>query len=163
MSPDSKAGALLKTLLFSVTVPGSVAGWIPLFLLVHSRKLWHSPVSWLGWILIALGTVAYLLCAFDFSVQGGGTPAPIDAPKTFVAAHLYRITRNPMYVGVLSVVLGEAVIFRSEVLLAYAAFLALTFNLFVVFYEEPKLAQKFGDSYHEYCRRVPRWVRSHRP
>ncbi len=157
MAADSKVGAVLRTLLFTAVGPCSVTVWIPLFALVPERRLWHSPAAWPGWILVVLGAVIYLVCTFDFSVEGRGTPAPIDPPKKVIAGHLYRYTRNPMYLGVLAVVIGEALLFRSEALLGYAAFLAICFHLFVMFYEEPKLAQKFGDSYREYCRRVPRW------
>ncbi len=158
MAADSKLGAVLKTLLFTIALPCSLTAWIPLFLLVPERKLWHSPAGWFGWVLIAVGALIYFVCAFDFSVEGRGTPAPIDPPKKVIAGHLYRYTRNPMYVGVLTVLVGEALLLRSEALLGYAAIVAVGFHLFVMLYEEPALTRKFGDPYREYCRRVPRWL-----
>ncbi len=151
-------GPLLKTLLFTIVVPGSVAVYVPLFLIERRHALWKSPLATVGWILIALGAIVYLICAFDFSSGGRGTPAPIDPPKRLVSGKLYRITRNPMYVGVLSIVAGEAILFRSSSLAIYCAVLALAFHTFVVLYEEPALRKQFGDSYLDYCRQVPRWL-----
>jgi len=76
----------------------------------------------------------------------------------FVARGPYRVVRNPMYVAVISAVLGEALAFGSDALVAYAGFLAIAFHLFVVLYEEPTLTARFGASYEDYRRRVPRWL-----
>jgi protein-S-isoprenylcysteine O-methyltransferase Ste14 len=151
-------GPLLKTLLFTILVPGTVAGYIPLFLLDRDLRVWKSPLAAIGWMLIVVGAGIYLVCAFDFSVTGRGTPAPIDAPKRLVSGRLYRITRNPMYVGVLSVIAGEGIIFKSSAIGKYWLVVAIFFHLFVLLYEEPTLREKFGESYREYCRQVPRWI-----
>lgn len=107
---------------------------------------------------IALGAAVYLRCAWDFAVGGQGTPAPIDAPRRLVIRGLYRLVRNPMYLGVLTVLLCEAALFRSLTLLAYAGCFAVAFHLFVLCYEEPTLRAKFGEEYEAYRRAVPRWL-----
>lgn len=98
-----------------------------------------------------LGASIYFWCAWDFTFAGRGTPAPIDPPKKLVVRGLYRYVRNPMYVGVFSILLGEALFFESQRLLVYAAVVFFFFYLFVILYEEPILRQKFGESYQKYC------------
>ena len=100
----------------------------------------------------------YLWCVWDFATFGRGTPAPIDAPKCLVVRGLYRYTRNPTYVGVLSIVVAWAVMFQAVTVLGYAVCVAPCFHLFVVVYEEHHLALQFGDEYHEYCAHVGRWL-----
>ncbi|MFH1538963.1 MAG: isoprenylcysteine carboxylmethyltransferase family protein [bacterium] len=111
-----------------------------------------------GAAIIVPGVLIYLWCAWGFTFIGRGTPAPIDPPKELVAAGLYRYVRNPMYVGVLLVLLGEAVYFGSAALFLYSVIVFIMFNLFIVIYEEPTLKGKFGESYERYCRAVPRWI-----
>jgi protein-S-isoprenylcysteine O-methyltransferase Ste14 len=94
----------------------------------------------------------------DFAVAGRGTPAPIDPPKELVRRGLYRFTRNPMYVGVASVLIGEAWLFASRAMAVFALGVVTMFHLFVLFYEEPTLRRTFGDAYERYCAAVPRWV-----
>lgn len=151
----------VKTLLFTVVVPGTAAGLVPLLVWSNGWGIQEaaSPLVRLaGWLVLGLGLVLYALCAWDFTVSGKGTPLPLDAPKFLVDKRLYRHVRNPMYVGVLSIVLGAAFLANSVLLFLYAALLFCLFHCFTVFYEEPTLAKKFGESYLEYCRSVPRWV-----
>ena len=89
---------------------------------------------------------------------GLGTPAPIDPPKTLVVRGPYRWTRNPMYVAVLAVLIGECVVTQSAALAEYSVAVFFGFYAFVLFYEEPTLGHKFGDEYRQYCARVPRWI-----
>jgi protein-S-isoprenylcysteine O-methyltransferase Ste14 len=148
----------LKTVVFTVLVPGSVAGVIP-FLLVHGQiRVGPIGLATAGLVLIALGAACYLRCAFDFSFTGRGTPAPIDPPRALVAKGPYRFVRNPMYVGVLTVLVGEAVALGSISLFCYAVVVGLLFHWFVVLYEEPALRAKFGRGYDEYLAAVPRWL-----
>jgi protein-S-isoprenylcysteine O-methyltransferase Ste14 len=105
-----------------------------------------------------LGASIYLWCAWDFTFAGRGTPAPIDPPKELVVRGLYRYVRNPMYVGVVSILFGEALFFESRILFEYAVIVFIFFYLFVVLYEEPILMKKFGESYRNYCRVIPRWI-----
>ena len=106
------------------------------------------------------GGAVYSWCVWDFATFGRGTPAPIDAPKELVVRGLYRYTRNPMYVGVLSTILGWAMLFKEPQLLLYALCVGTCFHLFVVLYEEPNLQRVFGNSYEEYRARVNRWLPS---
>jgi protein-S-isoprenylcysteine O-methyltransferase Ste14 len=91
-------------------------------------------------------------------VSGRGTLAPIDPPRHLVRVGLYRHVRNPMYVGALLVLVGEALFFESERLGFYAAIMALVYHLFVVLYEEPRLRDLFSEEYENYRRAVPRWI-----
>ncbi|MDD5544864.1 MAG: isoprenylcysteine carboxylmethyltransferase family protein [Acidobacteriia bacterium] len=149
---------LLKTILFTLLVPGSVTVLIPYWLL---GRRWPKPVgiySYLGIIPLLLGAIFYLWCAWDFAAAGKGTPAPIDPPKDLVVRGLFRYVRNPMYVGIISIVLGEALLFDSGVLLEYAGICFLLMTFFVLLYEEPALTKKFGESYEQYCSNVPRFI-----
>lgn len=111
-----------------------------------------------GLVPILLGALMYLWCACDFTFTGKGTPAPIDPPKELVVRGLYRFVRNPIYVGAALVIIGESVLFESTRLFVYALLLLLVFHLFVIYYEEPGLREKFGEAYEQYCRTVPRWM-----
>lgn len=150
----------LKTLIFSILVPGTVAGIIPWLLLQGSGNLvLRIPSVWMiGLLPLLLGVGLYLWCAGAFTFIGKGTPAPIDAPKVLVVQGMYRWVRNPMYIAVLSVVIGEAILFRSILLVEYALVLWGMFHMFVVFVEEPLLRSQFGASYETYFRTVPRWL-----
>ena len=150
----------LRSLLFLILIPGTVAGYVPLRILRASRP-WFFPgpsaASLLSGCLILLGVAVLLLCVWDFLSAGRGTLAPFDPPRLLVVRGLYRFTRNPMYNGVLAVLLGEAGLFRSIALLQYAVIVFIVFHLVVVVYEEPSLDSRFGESYRAYRRAVPRW------
>jgi protein-S-isoprenylcysteine O-methyltransferase Ste14 len=149
----------LKTMLFTILVPGTVTVLIPAWLLGWELALGADDrLRWLGIVPLLVGAWFYGRCAWDFVVAGRGTPAPIDAPKHLVVRGLYRLVRNPMYVGVLLCVGGEALLFGSTRLLAYAIVLLLCFHTFIVAYEEPTLRRMFGASYERYCATVPRWI-----
>jgi len=148
---------LLRNLLFTVLVPGTVAVTVPLAT-VGARPPSGGPVLGLAIVLLAAGAGTYAWCVWDFASFGRGTPAPIDAPKRLVVRGLYRLTRNPMYVGVLATILGWAVLFRSVGLALYAVGVGACFHLFVVLYEERHLAERFGTEYDAYRARVPRWL-----
>lgn len=149
----------LKTLIFTIVVPGTVAFIIPALLLGKPWDQALSPPSvWLvGLLPLALGVALYLWCAGAFTFIGKGTPAPIDAPRFLVKAGPYRWVRNPMYVAVLAMIIGQAILFRSFLLVGYALLVWVVVHLFVVLVEEPSLRQQFGESYDTYLRTVPRW------
>ena len=134
------------------------AGLIPGWILDGFLRPESSARTWLGVLTMLLGSAIYFRCALEFAVSGLGTPAPIAPTKFLVATALYRYVRNPMYVGVFGVLLGEAATFHSMRLLGYAAFLSIAVQLFVVYYEEPTLRRRFGDSYELYRGSVPRWI-----
>lgn len=150
---------LLKNLVFTLLVPGTVAGYLPWWI-ARDRPLASGAALAAAIALLAVGGAIYAWCVWDFATFGRGTPAPIDAPRRLVVRGLYRYTRNPMYVGVLTVVLGQAALFRSMGLLVYAVVVAMCFHLFVTAYEEPRLADEFGSAYETYRSRVPRWLPS---
>lgn len=159
--PIQESMVLLKNVLFTLLVPGTVTVLVPYWLLSSrsaSARLPIGPFRYLGILPILCGAVIYLWCVWDFTFAGKGTPAPLDPPKELVVQGLYRYVRNPMYVGILSLVLGEAVLFRALILFEYAIIGFCFFYLFVLLYEEPTLRQKFGPSYRRYCGTVPRWI-----
>lgn len=151
---------LLKTALFTILVPGTVAGYIPYRIISHhcpSAEISLSISMLLPSLLLLAGLLVVLCCVMDFVFHGHGTPAPVDPPKELVVHGLYRYTRNPMYLGILMVLLGEAWAFWCVAQLLYALALWLGFHLFVLFYEEPHLLQRFGEAYRQYRSQVPRW------
>lgn len=151
----------LKTLLWSIFVPGTVAILVPYWLLSSQPRLFPFELSvfrFIGLIPMVLGALLYLWCAWDFTFTGRGTPAPFDPPKEMVARGLYSYVRNPMYVAVLLALTGEAILFESVPILIYALIAFSFFHLWVLFYEEPTLRRKFGESYDRYCLRVHRWI-----
>lgn len=148
---------LLKNLLFTLVVPGTVAVYVPLSIAGH-RLVAPGPTLAAAICLFVLGTSIYSWCVWDFASFGRGTPAPIDAPKKLVVRGLYRYTRNPMYVGVLSTMLGFSMLYQALPVLLYALVMFCAFNLFVRLYEEPHLTREFGEPYRDYCGRVGRWL-----
>jgi len=148
---------LFKNLFFTVLVPGTAAVYVPL-LIAHGC----SPASvWavvLAFFAFAVGGAIYARCVWDFATFGRGTPLPIDAPKKLVVRGLYRYTRNPMYVGVLTVILGWVLLFPTGMLVGYAMLVGIGFHLVVVLYQERHLRHAFGDEYDAYCSRVGRWL-----
>ncbi len=151
----------LKTVLFTVIAPGTATVLLPWLILRHGGAVAMTDslvLAAVGLGSISFGTGLYLWCATNFVRRGRGTPAPIDPPKNLVATGPYRFTRNPMYVAVVSVVVGESLLFQSWHLGLLAAGLLTVFHTFVVTYEEPTLKRLFGDEYVTYCRRVPRWL-----
>ena len=148
---------LIKTVIFTGVAPGTIGVLLPQVLNKDAVWQWNS-VSILGFGLIVLGAVVYLWCAWDFATKGLGTPAPIDAPRVLVVKGLYGFTRNPMYLGVSSLILGQALAYTSSSIAVYLLCVVGGFNLFVWLYEEPTLRRLFGEQYEDYCRKVPRWI-----
>ena len=152
------AAIVARSILFTVIMPGTVAGYLPWAIAGGAPLAGAGALRWLGVVPLAAGLAVYVWCVADFARAGRGTPAPIDPPQHLVQRGLYRYTRNPMYVGVLSVLAGEAWLYASRPLAAYALSILAGFHLFVVCYEEPTLRRSFGDSYERYCAAVPRWL-----
>jgi protein-S-isoprenylcysteine O-methyltransferase Ste14 len=152
---------VIRTVIFTVLVPGTVTVWVPRLLLSSAtapRGGGLGEFRFVGLAPIALGVTIYLWCAWDFAFVGQGTPAPYDAPRRLVTRGLYRVVRNPMYVGVGLLLVGEGVFFGSWVLFVYAALLLLLYHLWVLYFEEPTLRRMFGAAYEAYCEAVPRWI-----
>lgn len=148
---------LLKNLSFTFLVPGTVAVLIP-WTLAGDRTPAGGALFALAVALFGIGGAVYAWCVWDFASFGRGTPAPFDAPRRLVVRGLYRFVRNPMYLGVLTVILAWAALFRAPGLLLYAAVVGTGFHLFIVFYEEPRLERSFGSEYTAYKARVGRWL-----
>jgi protein-S-isoprenylcysteine O-methyltransferase Ste14 len=159
----------IRGLAFTLLVPCVVGVYIPCLICRDG-----SPPGgfWLfGWVFIGLGTIVYSLCLFAF-LASGGTPAIFftrrvgfvlgEEPPKLVRQGLYRFSRNPMYVGVLLAVFGQALVFACIRAVFYGALLWLSFHIVVVFLEEPHLRKERGASYEEYCRGVPRWLGRYR-
>jgi protein-S-isoprenylcysteine O-methyltransferase Ste14 len=151
----------LRSLFFAIVIPGAVTVLIP-YLILGARgsaaiERWDAS-RYLSLIPILAGAAILLRCIWDFAVAGRGTLAPIDPPRELVVRGLYRYVRNPMYLGVLILLLGEVTLFRSAAILAFTAGWFGVVNLFVLLYEEPALRSRFGDSYLSYCRTVRRWL-----
>jgi protein-S-isoprenylcysteine O-methyltransferase Ste14 len=145
-----------RALFAFIAMPGMVAYAIPVAWLWQSQEL-HVRQPW-GLVSLAAGTVGLLWCVRDFYVQGKGTLAPWSPPQQLVIVGLYRYSRNPMYVCVLLILLGWSVAFSSAGLLVYTPFIALAFQLRVIYGEEPWLAQRHGTVWQAYVGRVPRWL-----
>ena len=153
--------ALIKTAFFALLGPGTVTVLVPYLLAREDIVAFDGALSaahLAGAVLAFCGALLGLWSAGLFATVGKGTPAPIDPPKDLVAVGAYRFVRNPMYVGVASILLGEALFFKSWNLLAYALVVIAAFIAFVHLYEEPVLRRKFGKAYEDYCRQVGRWL-----
>jgi len=137
--------------------PTIVAGLVPWLLTRWEADEQLLALRILGIGLLVLGAALVLETTARFAWQGRGTPAPWAPPERFVARGSYRVVRNPMYVGVLALILGQALLLGREILFAWAAAAWLFFHLFVVFEEEPGLRRRFGAEYEAYCARVGRW------
>ena len=152
---------LLRSIFFALLLPGSVTVLIP-YLLISSRTdttlAPPGPFRYLGLPLIALGATGLLWCIWDFFSKGRGTLAFVDPPKHLVVHGLYRYVRNPMYVAAMTIMLGEAIFFRSLAIVAEAGIFFVFAHLFVTFYEEPVLRRMFGGSYERYTQTVGRWM-----
>jgi len=157
--PDTRTH-IFRTMIFTLLVPGVVAALVPYLLLQAENHLEASVKGpgMLGLVLVTAGVLVYLRCALDFIRKGFGTPSPSHPPSALVISGLYRFTRNPMYVGVGMILVGEALLFGSLRLLVYSAFLLVGFHWRIVNYEEPTLRQAFGEAYERYCQSVPRWI-----
>ena len=148
----------LRSFLFLIIAPGMVAGYIPLAFLRRGSQIDMGFFSYLTFPLWLIGLVIVLWSFWNFLIQGRGTPAPIDPPKELVATGFYRYIRNPMYVGVLAIIIGHFLWFGYWNLLIYAIVVFVGFNAFVTYYEEPTLKRKFGAAYEDYLKKVPRWI-----
>ena len=157
--------AAVGSVVFLVVAPGVVAGLVPWLLTGWDArdKPWWPAVRLVGGVLIVLGVVALLHAVARFVVEGLGTPAPVAPTERLVVGGLYRYVRNPMYLAVGAIVVGQALLLGRAVLLAYGALFAVLVEAFVRRYEEPTLTRRFGAPYEAYRRAVPRWWPRRRP
>ena len=151
---------LLRSIFFTFLLPGTVTVLVPYWIISSTRAagFGNNPLRYLGSPLILIGAAGLLWCIWDFFSAGRGTLAPIDPPRRLVVRGLYRYVRNPMYVSVMTILLGEAIFFESTAILFEAGVFIFLAHSFVVLYEEPVLQQKFGESYEGYKQTVGRWI-----
>jgi protein-S-isoprenylcysteine O-methyltransferase Ste14 len=152
---------LLRAAIFTLFIPGSVTVLVP-YALLHSDLECAVGIPLvlrvLGLLPLAAGMAVYLWCAWEFSVAGRGTPAPYDPPRMLVTGGLYAFVRNPIYVAIVSIIFGEALLFGSIAVFGYGVLLLALLHLRLLLYEEPRLRRKFGASYDDYYHSVPRWL-----
>ena len=146
----------LRALAALLVLPGTFAGIIPA--LIVSADRWRGDGHATGMAPLVAGFIVLLWCVRDFYVAGKGTLAPWDPPKHLVVIGLYRFVRNPMYVGIMLLLIGWTVIVGSPLLGGYALLIAIAFHLRVVLYEEPRLRSQFPQAWAEYATTVPRWL-----
>lgn len=152
---------LLRSIFFTFLLPGTVTGLIPFWLISSNGTGVHpgyQTVRYLGLPLILIGATGLIWCIWEFFSEGQGTLAPIDPPKHLVVRGLYKYVRNPMYVAVVTTLIGEAIFFISPAVVIEAGAFIILAHLFVAWYEEPALRRQFGDSYEIYSQTVGRWI-----
>jgi len=151
--------ALVGSAAFFVLAPGIVAGVIPW--VIAGRGMQTTVLGWpaqvVGIVLIAGGAAILLDSFVRFALQGLGTPAPVFPTRYLVISGWYRYVRNPMYVAVITVIIGESLLYGNMRVLGYGALVWLAFHLFVLAYEEPTLRARYGAEYERFCSSVPRW------
>ena len=160
----SRLAPLLKTALFTVVVPTTVAGYVPWRLRNGAAIAAGGIEEGVATALIVIGILIYLHTAFwGFAWTGGGTPAPVAPTKRLVVVGLHRYVRNPMYIGVGLIIGGQAWLFHSRSTAVYLGVFTVFVNLFVLLYEEPTLKRQFGEEYEHYRSSVSRWIPRIRP
>ena len=153
--------AVLGTAIFLVLAPGTFDVYVPWWISrwrVHAPFTGFTALRVLGGLIIAAGAAVLLESFARFALQGVGTPAPVFPTRRLVAKGFYRYVRNPMYVAVVSIVFGQALLLGNLRLLEYGAVAWLVTHVFVMFYEEPTLRRSFGAEYEAYCAHVRRWL-----
>ena len=156
-----KTIAVLGSVLFFAVAPSTLAGLVPWWI---TRWEFRPPFFDLdatravGILLIVAGLPGIVDSFARFALQGLGTPAPIAPTQNLVVTGLYRYVRNPIYVALVAVILGQAVLFGDQRLLGYGVLIWLAFHIFVLAYEEPTLRQSYGAEYESYRANVPRWL-----
>ncbi len=144
-----------------VLFPGTVTVYIPYRLLIPFSM--SDPNSWsLAQIvavpLLVIGAGILFTSIWSFARVGKGTLAPFDETQRLIVVGLYRYVRNPMYVGVMLILLAESWFFRSSALLSYTGFCFVVANMLIIGYEENRLRHKYGDEFRQYCKHVGRWI-----
>jgi protein-S-isoprenylcysteine O-methyltransferase Ste14 len=153
--------AVVGSAVFLVIAPGFIAGWVPWWIShwqVEAPFFGIQLFRYVGAALLTLGLAGLLDSFLRFALQGIGTPAPVFPTRHLVVTGLYRYVRNPMYVAVVSALLGPGLLLGNLKLLAYGGLVFLLFHVFVLVYEEPTMRASFGSEYESFCARVPRWI-----
>lgn len=149
----------IKTILYMGFMHGFFTYYFPYQIASRDFLVFNTQVF--GYVSIPLfmvGTCCILWCSADMIQKGKGTPAHFDPPKRLIVNGLYRYTRNPIYVGALSVLCSYALWFGSGLAAVYFFLFLLAYQILITFIEEPILRNTFGQEYEEYCKKVPRWL-----
>ena len=154
-----------RSLLWAALLPGFFAGYLPwrYFGLREAEISFENPLSLIGLACMVLGVALLAACIWEFARRGRGTLSPADPPRTLVVQGLYRYVRNPMYLSVTTIVLGEVLLTKARALFVYWVVWFAVVNVFVIGYEEPTLRRQFGESYGRYTQEVRRWLPRLRP
>lgn len=153
--------AYLGTVVFTVVMPGSVVGLVPYLISrweLRPPLFGFGPIRWIGLGMFIVAVPAFADFLARFVREGHGTPAPIAPTRRLVVGGVYRHVRNPAYIAVIAMLVGQAFFLGNFGVLEYAFVVAIGFHLFVILYEEPTLRGTFGRDYQDYCRSVPRWI-----
>ena len=147
---------LLRAIAAFAAMPGIVAFAVPVGIGIST----HHPTGNvpLAATVLALGTLLLLACVREFYVTGRGTLAPWSPPRCLVTSGPYRWSRNPMYIGVVTILLGWWLLWDSRTLLTYTLAVACVFYVRVLTMEEPWAARHFGAEWEAYRANVPRWI-----
>jgi protein-S-isoprenylcysteine O-methyltransferase Ste14 len=158
---NERLRAIIGSIVFLFVAPGIVAGLIPWWISGYRMEpplLGVELFRWLGVVLLLLGAVLLVETFARFALQGLGTPAPIAPTKSLVVTGSYRFVRNPMYVAVVSLIFGQALLLGSLGTLVWGGIVWLIVHLFVLSYEEPTLSRTYGEQYDRYRSNVRRWI-----
>ena len=146
---------ILRAILSFLALPTLVAGVFPLLIAwIPSPRVFKSHF---GAMLIIVGGSILLSSVISFYRRGRGTLAPWDPPKHLVVQDLYCFNRNPMYVGVVMLVFGWALLTGNLWNYTYSVFIPIIFHFRVVLYEEREMERLFGKEWETYRNAVPRW------
>ncbi len=162
----SRIRAAIGSAIFFAVAPGIVAGLVP-YLLTGWRTAsptdsW-TALRWIGALLTVVGGGVLVAAFARFVMEGIGTPAPVAPTRHLVVGGLYRFVRNPMYIAVVSAIVGQALLLGQPGLFWYAAIAGAAMFAFARWVEEPMLLERFGAEYEEYRRAVPGWWPRLRP
>jgi len=154
-----KVRAAVETAVFLVVAPGMVTGLVP-WLITGWRQGSTQPAALVvaGAVVTGAGCVVLLQAFGRFVLEGVGTPAPPAPTERLVVGGLYRYVRNPMYLALQAVIIGQVLLLDRPLLLCYAAVVAAATIAFTRFYEEPALARRYGEQYAAYRQAVPGWL-----
>lgn len=156
-----RLSASIGSAVFLVIAPGFVAGLVPWWIShweLGPPLFQISLFRFVGVVLITLGVLVLLDSFARFAMEGMGTPAPVFPTRDLIVSGLYRYVRNPMYIAVVSTILGQALLLGNVVLVGYGGIVWALFHVFVLAYEEPTLRSSFGSQYENYSTGVPRWI-----
>ncbi|HEX7070293.1 MAG TPA: isoprenylcysteine carboxylmethyltransferase family protein [Rhodothermales bacterium] len=167
-APSSRSGIassllFLRAALWTVLFPGVLGFYIPWRFFGVREGSGAGAAGIVGLLLAATGTFILLSAIVEFARRGRGTLSPVDPPSRLVIVGPYRWVRNPMYAGVLFVLVGELMIASSIALLVYATGFFVVTNTFIARFEEPYLRRTFGEQYETYLANVRRWIPRIRP